>query len=149
MKGVKWALRNLEIPILFCPILITPEALANYSHLRQRLKNGTLSNVRCPDFAVEPVFTLGSDCFVFEHGNEPSLLFSKIRDLADAIHSRLSECGQGFERGSLGFWNKDSPQKGSNVVMFSNTPNNSLPLIWHDAGSAWCPLFPRVARQPL
>jgi hypothetical protein len=149
MKAVKWALRNLEIPILFCPILIAQEAITKYSRLRERLENGTLSNARCTDFAIEPVFTLGSDSFVFEHGKDPTPLFRRIRVLAAAIHSRLSERGQGFERGALGFWNDDSPQKGGAVVMFSNTPNNSLPLIWHNGGTEWRPLFPRVARQPL
>lgn len=148
MKAVKWALRNLDIPILFCPILIAEEAVGKYHRLQARLGDGSLENARCRAFAFEPVFTLSADCFVFDTNKEPAPLLRRVRYLAEEIHARLSETGQGFDKGALGFWGENSSQKGATAVMFSNTPNNSLPLIHHEADS-WVPLFPRVARQPL
>lgn len=148
IKAVKWALRNLDIPILFSPILISEEAVGKYRRLQEKLKAGTFENVRCADFAFEPVVILSSDCFVFQNGSEPTPLFQRIRQLAIEINTRLFETGEQFENGPMGFWTEKSQQMGATAVMFSNTPNNSLPLIHHEADS-WKPLFPRVARQPL
>lgn len=149
LKAVKWALRNVDVPILFCPILVASEALSRYTGLSDRIARKQLDAQQCSDFSWEPVFTLSSDCFIHDVGRESDELSKRIHGLAGKIHEKLATNGQEFARGALGFWNENSPQKGANVVMFSNSPNNSLPLIWHDAEGHWKSLFPRVARQPL
>jgi len=147
-KTVEWAVRTLRIPVLFCPMIISPEGAAKYRDLQVAFSREQAANPALPDFDFIPVFEMSGDCFVHSTENVPEPLFMRICTLAEEIHARLSESQQHCKEGALGYWNEDSPQKGATVVMFSNTPNNSLPLLHHSAES-WSPLFPRVARQPL
>jgi len=147
-KTVEWAVRTLRLPVLFCPMIISPEGAAKFRELQATIRQGQETNPNLPAFDFIPVFEISSGCFVHSSDNSPNSLFARICTLAENIHTRLSESQQQCKEGPLGFWNDDSPQKGATVVMFSNTPNNSLPLLHHSAES-WSPLFPRVARQPL
>ena len=147
-KTVEWAVRTLRIPVLFCPMIICPEGAAKYRDLQATIRREQAANPDLPDFDFIPVFEMSGDCFVHSADNSPESLFMRICTLAEEIHTRLSESQQHCKEGPLGYWNEDSPQKGATVVMFSNTPNNSLPLLHHSAES-WSPLFPRVARHPL
>lgn len=147
-KTVEWALKTLKLPILFCPMVIAPEGAAKYRELEASLDLERQTNPSLRDFEFMPVFELGLDCFIYPPGTDRAPLFDRIRQLAEDIHERLGQTNQQCKEGALGYWHKDSPQKGATVVMFSNTPNNSLPLLHHEADQ-WSPLFPRVARQPL
>lgn len=147
LKTVKWAVRTLKLPVLFCPMIIAPEGADKYRALKSELDLERSRNVTLPEFAFEPVLKLDADCFIHNADRASEPLFSRIRSLAEEIHDRLSASQQECKEGALGYCNHDSPQKGATVVMFSNTPNNSLPLIHHGADQ-WNPLFPRVARQP-
>lgn len=148
LKTVEWAVRTLKLPVLFCPMIIAPEGADKYRSLKAKLDSERSSNPALPEFTFEPVFELDPDCFVHTADTTTESLFGRIRSLAREIHDRLSASQQQCTEGPLGYWNENSPQKGATVVMFSNTPNNSLPLIHHGADQ-WSPLFPRVARQPL
>ncbi len=147
-KTVEWAIRTLKLPVLFCPMIIAPEGAIKYRELKRNLQQERLTDPAIPDFEFTPVFELGADCFVHPPDPDKSALFDRIRELAEEIHERLAQTNQQCKEGALGFWREDSPQKGATVVMFSNTPNNSLPLLHHSADQ-WSPLFPRVARKPL
>lgn len=148
LETVKWAVRSLKLPLMFCPMIIAPEGADEYRNLEKALDAERNAGVALPNFNFKPVFELSSDCFVFSSNTEQGSLFDRVRKLAEDTHSRLCESQEGCKEGALGFWKKDSPQKGATVVMFSNTPNNSLPLLHHGA-KEWNPLFPRVTRQPL
>ncbi len=147
-KTVEWAVRTLKLPVLFCPMIISREAVNKYVDLKAKLEEERQRDSDLPQFEIEPIFQMGNDCFVYDQDTEPEQLFSRVRALAEEIHAKLSESNQQCKEGPLGWWSEDSPQKGATVVMFSNTPNNSLPLI-HHRSKDWRPLFPRVARQPL
>lgn len=147
-KTVEWAVRTLSLPVLFCPMVIAPEGADNFRALKETLDQERISNPTLPHFDLSPVFELSDDCFVQTSSVQPDSLLDRIRKLAEDIHNRLSQNQQECKEGALGYWNSNSPQKGSTVVMFSNTPNNSLPLLHHGADT-WKPLFPRVARSPL
>jgi hypothetical protein len=148
LKTVKWAVTTLRLPVLFCPMIIAPEGAEKYRALKAELEMEKSSNPSLPEFTFEPILELDPDCFVSTEDTDPESLFGRIRSLAEDIHTRLIASQQQCKEGALGYSNKDSPQKGAAVVMFSNTPNNSLPLIHHGADQ-WSPLFPRVVRQPL
>lgn len=145
---VEWAARNLELPVMFCPMIISSEGADKFVSLRESLKEEKSMSPGLAEFTFEPVFELGGDCFVHCENEEQDSLLARIHRLAVEIHTRLSGSHEDCKEGAFGFWKEGSLQKGATVVMFSNTPNNSLPLIYHEA-KAWSPLFPRVARQPL
>ena len=150
-ESVEWAARTLKLPVLFCPMIIAPEGAARFRALKTELDDERSLDPTLPPFAFEPILELGNECFVHSPDTAPDSLLARIRLLAEEVHARLTQSGQQFKHRDrslpLGYWNADSPQKGATIVMFSNTPNNSLPLIHHGA-DGWSPLFPRVARQP-
>lgn len=145
-NSIKWALENLGIPILFCPMIIAPEAVNKFRKLKEKIEQQEETTQPTSRFEIEPIFLLDSGCFVHDTGRSSEQLFNRIKILAEDIHSHLSKSNQQFQHGALGFCKSKSTQKGATVVMFSNTPNNSLPLIHHSVDD-WKSLFPRVARQ--
>lgn len=149
MKAVKWALKNLPIPILFCPIIAGEEAVEHYSKLIEKVHSDDSDKFQCPSFEFKPIFKLGGDCFAYDEMGDTPPLFENISKLNERIHKSLETTNNHCPKGEWGFCNEDSKLRGSTAVMFSNTPNNSLPLIWHGAEGLWNPLFPRVARQSL
>ena len=147
-ETIKWTLETLELPVLFCPMIIAPEGAKRYRDLKKDYDIKRKKDPGVPSFEIEPIFELSHDCFVFDAISAPSPLLERIRRLAEDVHARLSKTKEECKDGALGYWNAGSPQKGATVVKFDNTPNNSLPLIYHSS-SNWNCLFPRVARQPL
>ncbi|MCG3195733.1 MAG: hypothetical protein GHCLOJNM_00200 [bacterium] len=145
---VEWAVRTLDLPVMFCPMIIATEGADRYRSLKAKLDAARPGLPDLPEFNFKPVFELSSDCFVYSCDTPQDSLFDRVRKMAEEIHTRLCKSQEECKEGALGYWNDDSPQKGATVIMFSNTPDNSLPLFHHGAG-AWKPLFPRVARQPL
>jgi hypothetical protein len=147
-KTIEWAVRTLKLPVLFCPMIIAPEGADKYRKLKETFAKMRAQDPDLPDFDFAPVFELGGDCFVHSADVTPDTLFARIRALAEEIHNRRANAQQQSKEGALGYWNKNSPQKGTTVVMFCNTPNSSLPLLYRETAQ-WSPLFPRVDRQPL
>ena len=147
-KTVEWAVRTLKLPVMFCPMIIATEGATQYRQLKETLDLERINSPSLSEFNFEAVFELGCDCFVHSADTVQDSLFDRVRTLAKEIHTHLLGSQEECKEGAFGFWNDESPQKGATVVMFSNTPNNSLSLLWHGA-EAWTPLFPRVARQPL
>ena len=145
---VEWVVRTLKIPVLFCPMIIATEGADKYRKLKANLDLERDEDPTLPRFTFEPTLELDEDCFIQTPNTDPLSLSGRMKTLAADTHSRLGALQQQCGDGELGFWKAGSKQKGATVVMFSNTPNNSLPLIHHSADQ-WSPLFPRVARQPL
>jgi hypothetical protein len=140
---IKWASENLTIPILFCPLITTKEAVDCYSQIEG-------AN---PNLTVSPVIVMDSDFFVYETGSELSEFNQLICNLSSESQPLLEwQQGPTESRNKklrhLGFWNNSSVQLGALLVMYTNTPNNSLPMIHHQS-DRWAPLFPRVNRSKL
>lgn len=148
IRTVEWAVRTLKLPLLFCPMIIAPEGADKYQKLKAKLDSERGKDPTFPQFTFEPILELDEDCFVETAQTATASLFGRIRSLSRDIHARLSLSQQQCKEGEFGYWKPNSPQKGATVAMFSNTPNNSLPII-HYGADQWSPLFPRVARQPL
>jgi hypothetical protein len=116
-----------DVRILLCPLIVCPNGDASLVDTTEALANVT----------YDPVLVLPSTEFhsYEDHSNGnsgPSDVF---------ICSLKAKMGFSSEKAMFGF-----KQTGAKVVMYSNCPNNTLP-IFHYEGESWKPLFPRVNRQ--
>jgi len=65
-------------------------------------------------------------------------VFSSIRDIPNRVRARFDERNREEPFGFKG--------TGALVVMYSNCPNNSLPVL-HNESEEWSALFPRIPRS--
>lgn len=126
--AIKFAAKALpKTRILLCPLIVCPngdDALANVAK--------TLDNVRYDPALVLPKGVV-HDFKEHKAGNgSPSDKF--LCDIKKMLHYKKDESMFGYR------------QTGAKVVLFSNCPNNTLP-IFHRETAQWKPLFPRVNRQ--
>jgi hypothetical protein len=113
----------LIVPIVMCPHarVITDEIEAKYSNI-----------------SVRPVLELKEDTFLRHPKEANADAFLKlVYDIAANTHDRMREAG--FRYPFLGY-----RKTGGLIVLQTNTPNNSLPIVWSD--SNWSPLFNRHVR---
>lgn len=116
-----------DIPILVVPLICCPEGAINGQLIATRYS-----------VAFEPTLRLREDLFLLPKAveGEPAV-FAEVRDLITRVADRLGECG-------------DEPfgheQTGAIFAMFTNCPDNSLPIL-HEQGDRWNALFPRVRRE--
>lgn len=120
--------------IIFVPLLILESGLT---------KLGSLAS---PKFTIEPVLTIpASACLTSRsHPKEPkefSLIRGLVRDTAEIVtapfgkHDDIPKSAFGYE------------DSGALVVTCHNSPNNTLPLIHHEA-PLWRALFRRLHHRP-
>lgn len=137
---VQWALDNCDVSILFCPMLICPDGLRRFSNVEAN----SLGRLK-----VEPVVRLGDSEFLSTHDREDAVL-NHIATLAHRIHSCVagSSTTGAPPYGPHGFHRQGDRHTGATVVLFSNTPNNTIPLVHHNSSAShWNPVFPRVSRE--
>jgi hypothetical protein len=142
--AVELALRLPDnIRLLIIPLIVCPRGLDFGRKLERRINlPGTVERVR-----FEPILTLPSEAFVGPHPcrGEDSF-WAEVRRLAEGSYTLVTE-GRfpanphaGAPYGPYGY-----KETGGLIVMYSNCPNNTLPLIHHTSGN-WSPLFPRSSR---
>lgn len=136
--GVLFAARlPSAIPILVVPLVICPAA----REFRREIQEG-FGHVQ-----IAPVLELPEQEFVSKNAvaNEDELI-SQLRALSIDVAGRLriglspDQLRQAEKYIPLGW--RDT---GALVVLYTNCPNNSLPIIFHKSES-WKPVFPRSAR---
>lgn len=138
---LEWTLQNLKCPVLFVPLIICPPGIemtedleARYLHFHSR-----------PIIRLKPDDLLGprrkGQPFAGKHdfGEELERLASetypRVAGSAAADPSKEPYSPMGYE------------EIGCSVVTFTNTPNNTLPLVHHQpTEGTWIPLFPRSTR---
>lgn len=127
-----------KLPILVVPLVICPNA--------DKLI-GTLEG-KYPHLKFSPSLRLPESEFVVEKAqtNEKPI-FSEIRQIALSISDSMKE---GLSEYELKQAEKYIPfgwhKTGALVVLYSNCPNNTLPIIFHGC-KKWEPLFPRTSRS--
>ncbi len=133
IKVVRWALKGLKCPVLFVPLISCPEALAKFRRMEREYSH----------FTFEPAFSLDDSAFVTSPASSEDPLLVAVRAFANKVHPRIAGKPDPTY-GPLGFGDT-----GAIVVLFSNTPDNTLPLVHHQARPprTWKPLFPRVSRE--
>jgi hypothetical protein len=131
---------NLEV--LFVPMIICPDGADRARRLEHEL------NARRPgSLRFDPVLELPKQAFFTD--SESSLPISETNALRELIKNTYPAVSGGATIGKpyhmYGF-----PQHrptGGLVVMFTNTPDNTLPLIhWRPPIGSWQPVFPRHSR---
>lgn len=125
-----------EVSTLVIPLIICPAGL---DHLRGLEAASSLK--------IEPIVTVPVSEFVpaIPVNGEPSF-YTELRDLALSTYNEVADgvpIGDDAPYHPLGY--PDDAPTGGLVVMFSNTPDNTLPMI-HWKSSQWTPLFPRHRR---
>lgn len=125
-------LETLVVPLIICPKGMKAAA---------ELENNHASTIR-----FEPIVTVPEAAFLTEtpSSGEPQL-HTELRVFAIDTYSRVSDGQQIGPKPyhPLGFPPKDPT--GGLIVMYTNTPDNTLPLI-HWPSRTWQPLFPRHSR---
>lgn len=122
-----------NIPILLMPLITCPKGKNTLDILAQ-----------LPNVSSSPVICIPDDTFITDVPvNEERDLFSYVRDMIIDLHFQV--CGYTA-------WPHPKPYSpfgycdtGGLVVMYSNCPDNSLPIIHHNHDT-WKPLFPRLTR---
>lgn len=134
---VQFAVRNLcpEIPVLFVPLIISG---ANLEVFRASLDAAV-------GFSFAPLSVVPRHMHVLpeEQAGEPTLI-QRLREIVAKTFAQVrrpSQDGEGeldepFGFGSLGML----------AIMYTNCPNNTLPLL-HHSNREWAALFPRVSRR--
>ena len=106
-----------------------PQAEQNLSPISEIFKN----------VSIKPTLKAEWNTFIMENRESNSnIIFKKIYDIAKNSFPKMKQGG--LECNSfLGF-----KKIGATIVLYTNTPNNSLPLIW--SNNNWSPLFTRHIR---
>ncbi len=135
-KAIQFAANNLsEIPILIIPLIICPAGIRNSKNLQSQY----------PNVVVDPVIIVKEEDLIHQN------LFDNVSDFFKSIHPFIIDSYEQVSDSIIVDENKDPygpfgwRNTGGLVVMHTNTPNNSLPLI-HNLSNTWKPLFKRHKR---
>jgi hypothetical protein len=129
------------VEILIVPLIICPKGFVRSTPLSNRDK-----------IKVDPVLHLSQSSFIMEvPSNDEGPHLTMLRDLSDSTYLQVSS---NIPPDSVD--PKGNPLKpyhplgwdrtGGLVVMFTNTPDNTLPL-FHWKSDTWYPIFPRHSRN--
>jgi hypothetical protein len=131
LDAVRWAVENLDKPVLFVPLILCPNGVEALREEEQR-SAGRLT--------VRPVVQLHrSDLLGPERQGHAGW------QITPGMEELATRCSQGALTGLDAFGYKNT---GCSLTTFSNTPDNTLPMVHHKtADGSWEPLFPRVFRE--
>jgi hypothetical protein len=130
-EAVKWAVTHISAPVLFIPLILCPKGANALTKLSSN-SGGKLT--------VRPIISLKrSDLLGTERKGQLGWEASeKMEDFAQR-HKIIAS----YNKNEFGY-----ESTGCSIATFSNTPDNSLPLIHNKPSSgSWEPLFPRVYRD--
>jgi len=139
VSTVKWALTLNEIdpiPVLFCPLVICRSGVEKFQKLLAEYSN----------FSFEPSLILDDSVLLtkFPKSNEDEF-FTQLRDVVHQTYDLVKGNNSGKLYGPFGFGSKEEGG-GLLLVLYSNCPNNTIPLIHNESDTPWNPLFPRSSR---
>lgn len=132
--------RNLpNVSVLFSPLIICPSGAELARNSAQNITN----------LSYAPVIELSkSDLINRDTVTAPGSLIDKVKALAQSTFAEVKGTDPqkaGLAYNAFGFPAPPNPGTGALVVMYSNTPANTFPMI-HHRSNTWLPLFPRSAR---
>ncbi len=134
---IKFAANTLSPPhrILIIPLIICPRGNEIGRQLTTHYNNLTF----------EPVLIMGDKSFVRPHpaGDVETDLVRALRDLVQRLHTLVTGGPPDPTKKPYSPFGFDNT--GSLLVMYTNCPDNTLPII-HHGSSTWYPIFPRSSR---
>jgi hypothetical protein len=132
LDAVRWAVANLGTPVLFVPLILCPNGVAALRAEEQQ--SGGRLTVR-PVIELRRCDLLGPE----RQGHDGWVKAEEIEDLARRSVAKLGI------RDDEAFGYRET---GCSLSTFSNTPDNSLPMIHRKPDNGlWKPLFPRIYRD--
>lgn len=147
IEAVRFAATQIVgLKVLFVPLIICPDGI-----LKLRDAEVELCQNRPNSLRYSAVMELPSDAFLTTKHSP----FSGNNTYTAALHKLLKstypQVSGGIQPGGKPYSPYGYPHHnptGGMVVMYSNTPDNTLPIIhWRPKNNAWNPLFPRHSRD--
>jgi hypothetical protein len=124
-----------HLPVLVVPLIMSPRAETIVAVLRKRHANVT----------IRPVITLSRSTLItrIPSPNEMALA-PEVRAIAITCEGQMMD---GLSPDKLAKWYGPFgfDQSGALIIMYTNCPDNSLPMLHHDS-PRWKALFPRSSR---
>lgn len=118
--------------VLACPLVVCPAGDIVCSQFATAY----------PTVSYEPALKIAAESLITaEPVADETSLHVKVRDLTQQVSGRLGPT----ENDAASQRHHGYKGTGAVVALYSNCPNNSLPILW-DATDAWKPLFPRLKR---
>jgi hypothetical protein len=135
-----------DLEVLFAPLVVCPAGSENARKLELELCMRRANSLR-----YDPVMALPEDAFLTKNQSpyvEPNAFINSLRALIQSSYSTVSGgLMPGASKPYDPFGYPANKPTGGLLVMYSNTPDNTLPLVhWCPPGNAWSPIFPRHSR---
>jgi hypothetical protein len=125
-----------KCPVLFCSLMTCAHG-ANRAHALMARHH----NLTC-----DAVLELPENVFLWRYARpDEHHLFVDLRDLVVKLHPLVEGSSPADLDGPFGF-NVEGDERGALVVLYTNCPDNTLPIIHHDSDGPWHALFPRNPR---
>ncbi|MDX3984117.1 MAG: hypothetical protein QHC88_02580 [Achromobacter sp.] len=143
LGAVQFAVEHSNVlDVLFVPMIICPEGAKKARELEIQLNTQRLGS-----FKFSPVLELPKTAFFTPTSS--ALTQKDSIELRDLLLSTYPAVSGGVTKGKpyhmYGYPPHDPT--GGLVVMYTNTPDNTLPIIhWRPASGSWEPVFPRHSR---
>lgn len=137
LKMIKRWLSIFKKPTLFCPLIICPEGVREYSALPANFCH----------FSFHPVVSV-SDSELLNANTQCALTShdSVLKPLIEKLHKQVVGDASTHPPPYTPFGFPPPHGTGCRLVLRGNVPDNALPVI-HYNSSGWSPLFPRKPRE--
>lgn len=146
LETVRFAVTHIhDLQVLFVPLVICPKGVEKARQLEAEMcarRAGALRYEAAMELPNDAFLTLNQSPYV-----EPNPYISALRNLINTSYPKVSGGQLPGPKPYDPFGFPDSDPTGGLVVMYSNTPDNTLPLIhWRPPENTWHPIFPRHSR---
>lgn len=146
LDTVRFAVTHIhDLQVLFVPLVICPKGVEKARQLEVEMcarRVGALRYEAAMELPNEAFLTLNKSPYV-----EPNPYIKALRNLISMSYPKVSGGQPPGLKPYDPFGFPCSDPTGGLVVMYSNTPDNTLPLIhWCPPENTWHPIFPRHSR---
>ncbi|MDO8374444.1 MAG: hypothetical protein V4639_00270 [Pseudomonadota bacterium] len=146
LAAVRYAATHVrDLEVLFVPLVICPDGAEAARKLESELcarRPGCLRYEAVMEMPDDAFLTIAQSFLV-----EPNSYITRLRALINATYVAVSGGAPLGQKPYDPFGYPSHKPTGGLVVMYSNTPDNTLPLVhWRPTTKSWSPVFPRHSR---